>query len=139
MTTETLMPTAVAIQMPGKDWARLILLPDAASHPALTADEELLLALHTELTAAKAENERLKKDGEQYRKNWLAFQDLTGEQCMEIALPIVEGWKAAESALLIANTHNQEVIEADRAMTRALAIAEEQAAPFMRKALRKKP
>jgi hypothetical protein len=30
---------------------------------------------------------------EEYRKNWLAFQDLTGEQCMDVALQIVQRWK----------------------------------------------
>ena len=30
---------------------------------------------------------------ETYRQNWLTFQNLTGEECMELALPIVEGWK----------------------------------------------
>ena len=38
---------------------------------------------------------------------------------------LIDERDAAESALLIADTHNQEVIEVDRAMTRALAIAEE--------------
>jgi len=43
--------------------------------------------------AAEATLAQAKKDAEQYRQNWLAFQDLTGEQCMELALPIVQGWK----------------------------------------------
>jgi len=58
---------------------------------------EVCTEIYKELSALRVENERLVKDCEQYRKNWLAFQDLTGEQCMELALPIVEGWRDAFS------------------------------------------
>jgi hypothetical protein len=53
--------TAVAIPIPGTDSARLIIIPQLASDKALTGDEELLLKLHNELSAAQsalAEKER---------------------------------------------------------------------------------
>jgi hypothetical protein len=52
------------------------------------------------LLAAESRLREVANDSEQYRKNWLAFQDLTGEQCMDVALPIVQGWKEDSARLL---------------------------------------
>ena len=40
-----------------------------------------------------AEIERARKEAEQYRQNWLRLQDATGEECLELAVPLVEGWR----------------------------------------------
>jgi hypothetical protein len=53
--------TGVCIPIPGTDSARVIIIPQLASDNPLTGDEQLLLKLHDELTAARsalAEKER---------------------------------------------------------------------------------
>lgn len=62
-------------------------------------DEHVLLEDFNAMKDRAEEAERKLKEAQTDRdrclKNWLAFQDLTGEQCMELALPIVEGWRDA--------------------------------------------
>ena len=44
---------AVVIKHPKKDIARVIVCPETLSHPSLTGDEELLIALQDELEALR--------------------------------------------------------------------------------------
>jgi len=82
----------------------LIKAMDAAQDPMAYRHHDvtgLARQLERELSAAQSALAQAKKDAEQYRQNWLAFQDMTGAQCMELALPIVQGWKEDSAALAL--------------------------------------
>lgn len=70
--------------------------PIVDSQSVAEIENEEIRAELAELRAKLAEAEA---HGEQYRKNWLSLQDLTGEKCLDRARYAVKAWKEAAEKL----------------------------------------